>query len=80
MMSQTVPEGGYGWAVVAVTFFTTSLMAILMASFPVMYNEYMYAFDSGAVLVGTVFSYHVIAIDISGIYFYQFYLCHKSTK
>ena len=44
-------------------------MAILMVSFPVMYKECMYAFDSGAVLVGTVFSYHVLFTDIAGIKF-----------
>ena len=66
MASQIAPEGGFGWVIVAVTFFSNSIMCILMASFPVMYTEYMHAFDSGAVIVGTVFSYHVIFTDISG--------------
>ena len=66
---QPVPEGGYGWVVVIVTFFIYSLMGMLLASFPVMYKEYMYAFDTGAVLVGSVLSCHVIFNNLAGTLF-----------
>ena len=66
MTQREAPEGGYGWVVVMATFFTNTLTSILMASFPVMYQEYMSAFDASPVIIGTVLSYHVISMDLSG--------------
>ena len=66
MATDSAPEGGYGWVVVTATFFVYYLSGMLVASFPVMYREYMVAFDTGSVAVGAILSYSVISSNVTG--------------
>ena len=52
------PDGGYGWVVVASSFFLLTLTMSLLLSFPILYIEFSRVFKQPKSVIGWVQSIH----------------------